>query len=66
MTKATTDFYEIVHSPDDEAECGLGWYAYTINKEGSMAEESGLLKTRQHARAWARERGGRRELGGAQ
>lgn len=62
MAKADTDFYEIVHSPDDEADNGKGWYGYTINADGSPAEESGLMKSEQHVRAWARSKGGRRRL----
>lgn len=62
MTTADTDFYEIVHSPDDEEATGKGWYAYTINRDGSSAEESELMATEQHARAWARSHGGRRRL----
>lgn len=60
---ANTEFYEVVHSPDDEAATGKGWYAYTINRDGSEAESSDLMQTEQHARAWARDHGGRRSLG---
>ena len=63
--KADTDFYELIHSPDDEASVGNGWYAITVNSDGSTAEESGLYPTREHARAWARRQGGRRQLAGA-
>ncbi|MGB0854911.1 MAG: hypothetical protein ACPGSI_16565 [Pikeienuella sp.] len=65
MTKANTDFFDLVHSPDDEESTGKGWYAMTINIDGTEAEESGLFETEAEARQWAREHGGVRQLNGA-
>lgn len=62
MVQADTDFYEVVHSPDDEDRTGKGFYAHTINADGSTAAESGLFATRAEAKAWAKMHGGRRLL----
>lgn len=62
MPKADTDFYDLTFSPDDADSTGKGWYAQTVNADGSTAEESALMPTEQHARAWARSRGGRRQI----
>lgn len=55
-------FADITYSPDDEASAGKGWYAQTINKDGSYAEESDLFETQAQAMKWARDHGATRFL----
>ena len=57
MMKADTPFAEITFSPDDDDKTGKGWYAQTINRDGSPAEESGLFMTKQEAVRWCKDRG---------
>ena len=57
-----TGFYDLIYSPDDADESGRGWYAKTINRDGSCADESSLFATRREAERWARAHGGTRIL----
>lgn len=50
-------FAELTFSPDDEDVTGRGWYAQTINTDGSPADESDLFETRAEALSWARDHG---------
>ena len=57
-------FASLTFSPDDESATGKGWYARTLNKDGSIRESSPLFETKREAVDWARENGASRFLGG--
>ena len=61
-------YYYVTYSPDDEAECGKGWYAhvYPRSTEVDGVKEYGdcgpLCASDREAEAWARKHGGRKRV----
>ena len=56
-----TGYFYVVHSPDDEDECGKGWYA-TVYVTDTKTDQSPLFHYESQAEAYARKHGGVRRV----